>query len=195
MLNEASLLRKYKTQETKKKNNEEDRRIYLEVVKLLNKSLEGRSFSLLDETTPLKGTTHFDELLADKSASAITITFNQQLRDEFEEKKLRHHIINVIQTICFNKDIPINIYLIPDVDSSGNFHYHGVVILPLKFRPIFKKLITKYCGFMKFDYITDNEGWKNYCYKLPPKYTPVYTEEEINKLDVYIFISEHSFKP
>lgn len=195
MLNEQSLFRKYKTQETKKKHAEEDKRIYYEVVKLLNK-LEGGDL-LLDKSPPKEGNEQqsiYDKIINDKSASAITITYNQLLRDSFDEKQLRQHLINTIHTLSFNKDIPIEIYLIPDMDTGGNFHYHGVVITPIKHRALFKRNITKYVGFMKFDYISDIEGWKNYCYKKPPKYTPVYTQEEIDKLDIYIYMNPSPLK-
>lgn len=186
MLNEQSLFRKYKTQETKKKHAEEDRRIYYEVVKLLNKLEEGGN-PILDRLPPKEGTEQiYDEIINSKSGSAITITYNQLLRDSFEEKQLRQHLINTIHTLSFNKDIPIEIYLIPDMDIGGNFHYHGVVIIPTKHTAVFKRNITKYVGFMKFDYISDVEGWRNYCYKKEPKYTPVYTQEEIDKLEIYI---------
>lgn len=186
MLNEQLLFRKYKTQETKKKHAEEDKRIYYEVVKLLNKL--GGGDLLLDKSPPQEGTSIYDKIINEKSASAITITYNQMLRDNFDEKQLRHHLINTIQTLSFNKDIPIEIYLVPDMDTGGNFHYHGVVITPIKHRAVFKRNITKYVGFMKFDYISDIEGWKNYCYKKEPRYIPVYTQEEINKYDIYIMM-------
>lgn len=180
MLNELSLFRKYKTQETKKKHNEEDVRIYYEIDKFLNKTVKGE-FSLLDENSPPEGIKTFDDLINDKSASAITLTYKTIFRDSFNERQLKQQLIYTLDKINFNTDIPLKIMLIPDCDNNGNFHYHGVVIMPLKYRPQFKKLITKYIGFMKFDYINDIEGWKKYCYK-----PEVYNEDEIKQLQIYI---------
>lgn len=173
-MNEQTLLRKYKTQETKKKHLEEDKRIYYEISKFFN---EGKVL-LLDETLPEEGV--FDRIINDKSASAITITYKTIFRDNYTEQQLRKQLIYTLNKIGFNKNIPFETMLIPDIDINGNYHYHGVVIMPIKYRPAFKKLITLYIGFMKFDYINDIEGWKKYCYK-----PDIFNKKEIAELQIY----------
>lgn len=181
MSNEASLFRLYRTQETKKKHAEEDKRIYYEVSKFINKTLNGGN-PILDRLPPPEEAQIFERIVNDKSASAITLTYKPIFRDSFNEEQLRYQMIYTLECLAFNRDIPYEIVLIPDMDNNGNFHYHGVIIIPLKYRAIFKKDITKYIGFMKFDYIKDIEGWKKYCYK-----PDVYTQDEINKLQIYAF--------
>lgn len=116
-----------------------------------------------------------------KSTSAITMTFNSSLRDNYSELELRHILMNNIKIIAGNKDMDISMILIPDADEGGNFHYHGCIKLPLKYRPTFKRLITQQIGFMKFSYIKDFEGWTKYCFK-----PDVYSNEDINALKIII---------
>jgi len=157
----------------------EDIRRYCEEMKTENGSL------LLDREPPLKG--HIKETLEnfvnDKKFSAITMTYNNTMRMNMNELELKIALKNTISTICFNHLIPIEILLLPDCDEAGNFHYHGVVNLPNKYRPTFKRLITKHIGFMKFDYIREPTGWYDYVIK---KDKDIYSDDDIKYYSIHI---------
>lgn len=133
---------------------------------------------ILDRMPPNEGTSireKYDSMINEKSTSAITITFNQTLRDNYEELELKSYLEKVLRIIHHNKELEIELLVIPDCDENGNFHYHGLIKMPLKYRAFFKRNITKYVGFMKMQYIDNIEGWTKYCFK------DIYNEEEINK--------------
>lgn len=137
--------------------------------------------SLLDESPPKKDHVQIlKDNINSKGFSAVTFTFIQALRDKYSEEELRTYIVRTIRTICLNRDIPAEVVLIPDADEAGNFHYHGIISMPIKYRPAFKRLTLKYIGFMKFSYITDTDGWLEYCLK------DIYDEHEINALGIYL---------
>lgn len=138
----------------------------------------------------------FEQMAEQSSSSAFTITYKKCLQDNLDELGLRKYLINTLSTISFNENIPFEIALIPDVDADGNFHYHGCIKQPLKYRPRFKKLMTAYNGFIKYKYIQDIEGWKNYCYKRGQDHKgrqrePVYSIDEIRKYAIYMRVQQN----
>lgn len=154
--------------------------IQLDINKFFEEEARG-GIRLLDRMPHQKRDVEFPlELLEQytnsKRFSAITMTFKPFHHMNLDELKMKILLKNTINSICFNHQIPVEILLLPDCDENGNFHYHGVIDLPNKYRPTFKRLITKFIGFMKFDYISNPSGWYEYVIKPEKK---IYTEEEV----------------
>lgn len=169
--------RKIAIYEAKKKAQEEDIKISYDILKLVG------GVSILDKTPPLYDCKkQYDKMAPCPSMSAITFTFKQSLRDCMDEGHLKSYLYKTLKVICYNFGCDLfPLLLLPDVDDKGNFHYHGLIQLPLKLIPKFKKQVTKHIGFMKISYLKDIEGWKNYCFK--PELG--YTDEELKKLSIY----------
>lgn len=157
-------IRRVNTARTKSINQKKDEGVSYDVLRML----EG-NISLLDEMLPVEGQKDiktmkvFDDIAS--RGSAITITYNQGLRDKYEEDGLRRVLKNTIGIICFNHLIECRMILLPDVDEGGNFHYHGVINMRNQDRVKFKRNITRSIGFMKMQCITDVGKWQEYCYK------------------------------
>lgn len=167
-------IRKLQAQRTKAENAQKDVYIQEDIRQYCE------SGSLLLDREPPKEQPKIEDLVNDKGMSAITITYKNDLRMNMEEIELKRALKHTISIICFNHIIPIEILLLPDCDEAGNFHYHGVVKIPIKYRPTFKRLITKHIGFMKFDYITKPEGWIEYCKK------DIYDETDRKIYSIYL---------
>lgn len=175
-------MQKIKTYNTKKETEIRRMAIREDIIRWFE---GGQSSGYLMELCPPEATpiSKFKELIENKKFSAITMTYKPEYQTTFTEEDNRKILKNAIKTISFNHDIPIEIVLLPDCDEGGNFHYHGIVSMPIKYRPRFKKEITKYIGFMKLKYIDNIEKWTNYCFKVEE---PIYTNEEINTLGIHM---------
>ena len=164
-----------------------------DIVKVIERYLneEGEDLSLLDKSSPQQGddlkflstlSTEelFDDLISDKRTVGFTQTYQNYVRNNGFAEDIKDFTIRIYKTICLNYGIPFRMLLIPDTDEVGNFHYHGLIKIPIKYRPTFKRMVNKYLGWCKFDYIRNNEKWKKYCFK------DVYTKDEIEHLKLQI---------
>lgn len=141
-----------------------------------------------------------DELMARCNKSnytALTVTFKSQLRDNLEEDILQRQLYILLIMMEGVREFT----LIPDIDRSGNFHYHGVIRVRTANIPKIKRNITRNIGYCKFEYISDPEGWYKYCMKeegfkskehKDPLEKPIYNDTEKVKL---LVSSNGRFKP
>ena len=176
---------KIKTQETKATNAQKDLYFQRSVIDLLKGELKEADndeggIRRLDRMPPSYEEVYrqFYGMVNDRSYSSFTVTFNPVIRDSLDELGSKRLLKNFLKNVFY--EVPADVYtiLIPDCDEGGNFHYHGVIKMPIKYRPKFKKIMTKNIGFVKIKYITDPEGWTKYCFK------DIYTEKDIT--DLYI---------
>lgn len=153
-------IRKINSNRNKRSNESKDEKIRYDIRGFCEKG----NIPILDRMLP-NYRERYESISNHRGGTAITITFNQGLRDNCCEDELRLILHNTINIIKFNYGIKADFCLIPDVDEKGNFHYHGVCIMKNEDRPAFKRNITKQIGFMKFSYLSDIEGWRKYCFK------------------------------
>lgn len=97
-------------------------------------------------------------MITDKSV-AITITFQPKYQF-LPEVRLRDIVTDVLKTLGIKRA-----YLYPDLDNNDKFHYHGILDIKKKDRHKVKRLISLHVGYIKFDYIKDEEGWFLYMRK------------------------------
>lgn len=178
--------------EVKASNKRVEVSLRLNIQQFFDEELQKSRIRRLDKNsrTELIGES-FEQLCNNKSVSAFTITFQKHLQDKFTEEQLRKYVISNIDNIVFNENIPIEIAMLPDMDTDGNFHYHGCIKMPIKYRMRFKQLCTKYIGFVKFKYIENIDGWVNYCYKIGLDHKGrererVYNNKDVDKLGFYM---------
>lgn len=121
----------------------------------------------------------FDRRCNDKKYSAFTLTFRECLRLNWKERELMTLIHNYLKSWKYHYEPKLEWSLMPDVDTNGNFHYHGVIKIRQASIPKFKRNITQRIGFMKIKYIDNPQRWYNYCYKIGEyKADNVYTKEQ-----------------
>jgi len=138
----------------------------------------GRDFPYLINPRPPGVLREFAEgVLNDPRAVSITVTFKEELRVLFEERILRDIVHD---GLTFFSEIE-QFILYPDIDISGNFHYHGVIIMQKKIKPKLKRYFTKHIGFIKIAYITDQKGWYKYMRKADDL---IYADNDIVQLVV-----------
>lgn len=130
----------------------DDERAFKDVV------FKKRRFSNLMKRRPImEHKKYYDNLIEDPKTQAFTLTFNQQLRDIYDETILRDIAKDIMEFF------PIKKYLLyPDIDLNGNFHYHGVINMLTKDKPKMARYTKLYSGYIKFKYITDPEKWYKY---------------------------------
>lgn len=150
-------------------------------------SRNGRRSDYLIDLRPWKDIkAEMQERINNISYTAITITFKTSLCNALDEQQLMHMVV-----VFLNESSVKHFTLFPDVSPSGQFHYHGVIQIKTKDKPLFKRRITRNIGFVKLDYISDTEGWYKYCRKAKgfcskehpePLEEPIYTREELTRL-------------
>lgn len=132
---------------------------------------------LIKSRSPMALKAYFEDVVESPRTEAITITFKEELRLKFDERRLSSLISDVMEFF------PIEEYIIlPDVDLNGNYHFHGILKMLKKDKPKMKRYMTKHVGFIKYSYISEPDGWWDYCRKTKDM---VYTDDDIVQLCVY----------
>lgn len=107
----------------------------------------------------------FDTMCNSKKHVAFTLTFREILRLHWKEQELSQLVNNTLKGWKYLYYDKLEWMLLPDIDSSGNFHYHGCIRIRRDLMPKFKRNMTKKLGFIKMKYIDNPSKWYAYCFK------------------------------
>ena len=96
---------------------------------------------LLDGFMPGDPQEIYEEIVKDKKALAITVTYKPKYQ-MLENEDMRKIVISNLSWIYNNPHISCQTLLVPDEDINGNYHYHGVIVIRRKDIRKFKRYMT-----------------------------------------------------
>lgn len=101
--------------------------------------------------------------------NGITITFREILRIKYTEKVLKEMVKSCFRDIYkeYKQKYDVRIFLIPEYDKSGNYHYHGI-IRGFKRNQLaqLKRKLSQHIGYCKIEgNIKNIYNWLQYCCK------------------------------